>query len=303
VDSILDASQEGEQEIAAQRDRVQFLRRALERIEDDEARILEAIADSLVRRSVWIVGGDGWAYDIGFGGLDHVLTLHQDVNILVLDTEVYSNTGGQQSKATPMGAAAKFASQGKPGAKKDLALAAISYGNVYVARVAFGAKDTQTVRAFMEAESFRGPSLILAYSPCIAHGYDLALGGEQQKLAVDSGAWPLLRYDPRRRRAGENPMILDSAAPKTELTRFARNELRYRMVEQQDPQRFRRLLERAQQEVTARFAVYEHLARMPSLPGGIPAHETPAQPALVGAGRGAGNGKGGPGAGSSGAGR
>jgi pyruvate-ferredoxin/flavodoxin oxidoreductase len=210
-----------------------------------------------------------------------------------------------------MGAAAKFASQGKATAKKDLALAAISYGNVYVARVAFGAKDAQTVRAFAEAESFRGPSLILAYSPCIAHGYDLSLGAEQQKLAVDSGAWPLLRYDPRRRRVGENPMVLDSAPPKTELARFARNELRYRMVEQQDPQRFRWLLERAQQEVTARYAIYEYLARMPSPPGGIPTREKSREPELVGAGsgagsgsgRGAGEGKGGPGSGSPAAGR
>ncbi len=290
VAAILDATQDGEREIAAQRDRVRLLRRALERIEDDEARVLEAIADSLVRRSVWIVGGDGWAYDIGYGGLDHVLTLHQDVNILVLDTEVYSNTGGQQSKATPMGAAAKFASRGKATPKKDMALAAISYGNVYVARVAFGAKDTQTVRAFTEAESFRGPSLILAYSPCIAHGYDLSQGAEQQKLAVDSGAWPLLRYDPRRRRTGGNPMVLDSAAPKIELARFARNELRYRMVEQQDPQRFKWLLDRAQHEATARYAVYDYLSRMPVLPGGIPAPDKPEEPELVGAGRAGGNG-------------
>ncbi|MBI4168519.1 MAG: pyruvate:ferredoxin (flavodoxin) oxidoreductase, partial [Acidobacteria bacterium] len=210
------------------------------------------------------VGGDGWAYDIGYGGLDHVLALGPDVNILVLDTEVYSNTGGQQSKATPMAAAAKFAAAGKESPKKDLGLLAMSYGNVYVARVAFGAKDTQTVRAFLEAESFPGPSLVIAYSPCIAHGYDLAYGAEQQKLAVETGYWPLFRFDPRRRAARESPLHLDSAAPRLDFARFARNEIRYRMVEQQDPERFRRLLAAAQREVTARFALYEHLARVPA---------------------------------------
>ena len=178
-----------------------------------EARRLEALADYLVKKSVWLVGGDGWAYDIGYGGLDHVLASHRDVNILVLDTEVYSNTGGQQSKATPLGAVAKFAAAGKTTPKKDLGLLANMYGHVYVARVALGAKMPQTVQAFLEAEAYPGPSLIIAYSHCIAHGYDMANGATQQKLAVDSGVWPLYRFDPRRVAAGEPPMHLDYGPP------------------------------------------------------------------------------------------
>jgi pyruvate-ferredoxin/flavodoxin oxidoreductase len=206
------------------------------------------------------VGGDGWAYDIGYGGLDHVLASGRDVNILVLDTEVYSNTGGQQSKATPIGAAAKFAVAGKATPKKDLGLLAMAYRNVYVARVAMGAKDAQTVKAFLEAESYPGPSLILAYSHCIAHGYDLVHGAEQQKRAVECGYWPIYRFDPRREDKGENALELDSKKPKGKLADYMRNETRFRVVEQQDGQRYRHLLELAEREVADRMALYEHLA-------------------------------------------
>ena len=253
--------------IQAQRRRVSLLLQRLASIQSAEARRLEILADYLVKKSVWILGGDGWAYDIGYGGLDHVLASGRDVNILVLDTEVYSNTGGQQSKSTPLGAAAKFASAGKASPKKDLGLMAMAYGNVYVARVAFGAKDVQTVKAFVEAESYRGPSLIIAYSHCIAHGYDLAYGAEQQKKAVDSGYWPLLRYDPRRVLEGESPLQLDSPAPKLALAEFAANETRFRMVEQLDPERFKRLMEEAQVHASNRFALYEQMAKL-----AVPAH-------------------------------
>src|SRR5450432_1068172 len=203
------------------------------------------MADSLVRKSVWIVGGDGWAYDIGYGGLDHVLASGHDVNVLVLDTEVYSNTGGQASKSTPMGAAAKFAAAGKATPKKDLGLMAMAYGNVYVAHVALGAKDVQTVKAFVEAESYDGPSLIIAYSHCIAHGYDMAFGAAQQKLAVDSGVWPLYRFDPRRTEAGEPPMHLDYGPPRARVADYMRNESRFRMIERSDPARFKQFLRQA----------------------------------------------------------
>ena len=196
-----------------------------------------------MKKSVWLVGGDGWAYDIGFGGLDHVLASRRDVNVLVLDTEVYSNTGGQQSKATPLGAAAKFAAAGKATPKKDLGLIATCYGHVYVARVAFGAKRPQTVQALLEAEAYPGPSLIIAYSHCIAHGYDMAYGVEQQKLAVDSGVWPLYRFDPRRVAAGEPPLHLDSGRRKARVADYMRNEARFRMVERTDPARFKGFLQ------------------------------------------------------------
>jgi len=188
------------------------------------------------------------------------MAMNRDVNILVLDTEVYSNTGGQQSKATPLAAAAKFAMAGKATPKKDLGMLAMAYGYVYVARVAFGAKDAQTVRAFQEAESYPGTSMIIAYSHCIAHGYDLANGLEQQKLAVDAGYWPLYRYDPRRAWEGQNPLVLESGPPKIELGKYARNESRYRMVEQSFPERFKTLLEAAQHEVKTRYALYEQMA-------------------------------------------
>jgi pyruvate-ferredoxin/flavodoxin oxidoreductase len=268
VDGLLNADQHSEEGIAAQRERVAALREKITMLGNREARRLELVADYLVRKSVWAVGGDGWAYDIGYGGLDHVLAQGRDINILVLDTEVYSNTGGQQSKATPLGAAAKFAMAGKEVPKKDLGMIAMTYGNVYVARVAFGAKDTQTVRAFLEADSWPGPSLIIAYSHCIAHGYDLAYGAEQQKLAVDSGYWPLYRWDPRRIAVGELPLKLDSGAPKVKLEEYTHNETRYRMVERLDPQRFRHLMQMAQREVSSRFGVYEQLAKLAVTVGG-----------------------------------
>jgi pyruvate-ferredoxin/flavodoxin oxidoreductase len=262
VEELLHAVQGTDAGIAAQRQRVVVLRQKLRGLQTSESRRLELLSDYLVRKSVWIVGGDGWAYDIGYGGLDHVLAMGRDVNILVLDTEVYSNTGGQQSKATPLGAAAKFAVAGKALAKKDLGLLAMTYRHVYVARIAFGAKDTQTVKAFLEAESYPGPSLLIAYSPCIAHGYDLALGLEQQKLAADSGYWPLYRFDPRRLAQGESPLVLDSAHPRGDLGQFMRNETRFRMVEQQDGERFRTLLAEAKQEAAMRWALYEHVAHL-----------------------------------------
>ncbi len=262
VGGLLKADQSTEAGIAEQRLRVAALRRKLALIATPEARWLENIADYLVKKSVWIVGGDGWAYDIGYGGLDHVLAMGRDVNLLVLDTEVYSNTGGQQSKATPLGAAAKFAMAGRDRPKKDLGMLAMAYGNVYVAHVAFGARDAQTVRAFLEADSYNGPSIIIAFSHCIAHGYDLASGLEQQKLAVETGYWPLYRFDPRRLAAGENPLQMDSAQPKLDLIKFMNNETRFRVVERQNPERFRQLLAAAQKEVTTRFSIYEQLAKL-----------------------------------------
>ena len=201
--------------------------------------------------------------NIGYGGLDHVLATGHDVNILVMDTEVYSNTGGQASKATPMGAAAKFASAGKATAKKDLGMIAMSYGSIYVAKVAFGSKDTQTVKALQEAESFHGSSLVLAYSHCIAHGFDLQFGLEQQKLAVDSGHWPLYRFDPRLALAGRPPLQMDSMAPRSKLISYVKNEQRYRMVEQSNPEYFKKLMTQAQFDVTKRWMLYEQMSKMP----------------------------------------
>ncbi len=261
---ILESAEDSETGLAAQRARVQQLRAVLDgRGGDPRVARLAILADDLVRKNVWIVGGDGWAYDIGFGGLDHVLASGHDVNILVLDTEVYSNTGGQQSKATPLGASAKFATAGKSTPKKDLALMAMAYGSVYVARVALGGKDAQTVKAFVEAESYAGPSLIIAYSHCIAHGYDMAFGLDQQKLAVDSGYWPLMRFDPRRRAAGEPPLVLDSGPPKINLGKYVRNEARYRIVEQASPERFATLLAAAERHVREQYALYEQMAKQP----------------------------------------
>jgi pyruvate-ferredoxin/flavodoxin oxidoreductase len=246
--------------IAAQREHVARIKERLAKIDDPTARRLRDVIDYLVRKSVWVLGGDGWAYDIGYGGLDHVLAMGRDVNLLVLDTEVYSNTGGQASKATPLGAAAKFAAAGKATPKKDLGLMAMTYGNVYVARVAIGAKDAQTVRAFVEADAYPGPSLIIAYSHCIAHGYDLTQGPAQQRLAVESGLWPLYRYDPRRVAKGEPPLVLDSGEPTVPVAEYMHNETRFRMVEKLDPARFRELLALAQQTQRQRFAIYRHLA-------------------------------------------
>jgi pyruvate-ferredoxin/flavodoxin oxidoreductase len=262
VAGLVSADQTTEAGIKSQRERVAILKDKLAAIGTAEAKRLNILADYLVKKSVWIVGGDGWAYDIGYGGLDHVLASGRNVNILVLDTEVYSNTGGQASKSTPIGASAKFAMAGKSLPKKDLGMIAMSYGNVYVAKVAMGAKDMQVAKAFQEAESFDGPSIIIAYSHCIAHGFDLVQGCEQQKLAVDSGHWPLFRYDPRRIEEGQGPLQMDSPAPKIELGAYILNETRFRMVQQQNPEHFKHLLSMAQREVTNRYATYENLAHL-----------------------------------------
>jgi pyruvate-ferredoxin/flavodoxin oxidoreductase len=251
---------EGEAAIAERRAQVAALRERLRGLTSPEARCLDDLADALVPKSVWLVGGDGWAYDIGFGGLDHVLATGRDVNVLVLDTEVYSNTGGQQSKATPLGAAAKFAVAGKEIPKKDLGMIAMSYGHIYVARIAFGAKINQTVETLLAAEAYPGPSLVIAYSHCIAHGYDLAHGADQQKLAVDSGIWPLYRFDPRRVAEGLPPLQLDSGPPKASARDYMRNETRFRMVEKQNPDRFKRFLDAASRQAAQRYAVYQQLA-------------------------------------------
>jgi pyruvate-ferredoxin/flavodoxin oxidoreductase len=260
VRGLLTSDQSTEADIAAQRERVAELKRKLSPQDSPDSRDLLAVADSLVRKSVWLVGGDGWAYDIGAGGLDHVLGSGGKVNVLVLDTEVYSNTGGQMSKATPRAAVAKFATGGKQTAKKDLALEAISYGSVYVARVAMGGNDTHTVKAFLEAEAYDGPSLIIAYSHCIAHGYDLAFGMEQQKAATLSGYWPLMRYNPVLRAEGKNPFQLDSRAPSIPLRKYLYQEARYSMLARNSPQEADRLLELAQGDVDLRWKVYSNHA-------------------------------------------
>ncbi len=262
VDEIINAKQVDETDISQQRQRVEQLKKQLKNVSGSEALHLMSLAEYLVKKSVWIMGGDGWAYDIGYGGLDHVIASGANVNILVLDTEVYSNTGGQMSKATPMGAVAKFAAGGKPTAKKDLALLATTYGTVYVARVAMGANDNQTVKAFIEAERYDGPSLIIAYSHCIAHGFSLKYGMNQQKLAVDSGYWPLFRYNPELIKEGKNPMILDSKAPKIPLEDYIYNETRYKMVIKMNPEAAKQFLVKAQKEVNKRWKQYENLAQM-----------------------------------------
>jgi pyruvate-ferredoxin/flavodoxin oxidoreductase len=261
VEEIMTAPQVRESEIRAQRARVAELIRRLEALPDDPtAKDLLSVVDHLVRRSIWIVGGDGWAYDIGYGGLDHVLAAARDVNVLVLDTEVYSNTGGQASKATPLGAVAKFAAAGKRVARKDLALQAIAYGNVYVAQVAMGANLQQTLLAFREAEAYPGPSLILAYSHCIAHGIDMRFGLRQQDLAVACGYWPLFRYNPAMREIGENPFRLDSPRPTIPFRDYAYNELRYRALTQSRPQEAGELLAMAQAVVDEKYRTYEEMA-------------------------------------------
>ncbi|MBE7557439.1 pyruvate:ferredoxin (flavodoxin) oxidoreductase [bacterium] len=262
VDALLSADQSTEAGIAAQRRRVAALKHALAAIPRPEAGRLAAIADALVKKSVWIVGGDGWAYDIGYGGLDHVLASGRNVNMLVLDTEVYSNTGGQMSKATPRGAVAKFASGGKPSAKKDLGLMAMAYGNVYVAKVAMGANDLQTVKAFVEAESYDGPSLIIAYSHCIAHGINMRKGFDQQKAAVQSGHWPIYRFDPRRAAEGKNPLQMDSKDPSISFEDYAYQETRYKMLAKSDPAAAKALLAAASQDARQRVEFYKQMAQM-----------------------------------------
>jgi pyruvate-ferredoxin/flavodoxin oxidoreductase len=269
ADALLNADQSDQAGIERQRQNVAELKALLDEKassrngrEKPGVRDLLSLADSLVEKSVWILGGDGWAYDIGYGGLDHVLASGRDVNVLVVDTEVYSNTGGQASKATGLGAVAKFAAGGKPTPKKDLGMMAMTYGSVYVAQVAMGAKDAHTIRAFLEAEAHNGPSLIIAYSHCIAHGINMAKGMDQQKLAVDSGYWPLYRFDPVLKAEGKNPLQLDSRAPSIPLKDYVYNEARYRMLAQSNPKAAKRLLAAAQEAVNDRWQKYEQLAKM-----------------------------------------
>jgi len=262
ADALTGADQSTEAGIAAQRVRVDRLKEQLARLPDPEARRLESLADALVKKSVWIVGGDGWAYDIGYGGLDHVLHSGRNVNILVLDSEVYSNTGGQASKATPRGAVAKFAAGGKPAAKKDLALMAMSVGSVYVARVAFGADDSQLVKAFLEADAYDGPSIVVAYSHCIEQGYDMINGLDQQKNAVKSGHWPLFRYNPARVVEGKNPLQLDSKAPSIPVADYMKGETRFTRLAASNPDAYKALGDLAQHDAAARWRLYEHMAAM-----------------------------------------
>jgi len=273
---LLSAPQKDEADIYDQRTRVVLLKQLLQRKNSPEAKQLLAIADMLVKKSVWIVGGDGWAYDIGYGGLDHVLASGRNVNLLVLDTEVYSNTGGQASKSTPRGAVAKFAAGGKPGPKKDLGLMAMSYGNVYVASVAMGAKDEHTLKAFLEAEAFDGPSLIIAYSHCIAHGINMTTAMSDQKVAVDSGQWLLYRYNPERTLAGENPLILDSRAPTRKVRDFLQQQTRFKMLTKSKPEDAKRLWQQAQHDAEVRFGLYEYLAQRKDerLPAAVERQET-----------------------------
>jgi pyruvate-ferredoxin/flavodoxin oxidoreductase len=260
VDDILAAPQSKESDIRKQRSRVAQLREQLETLGNHKAKELLSIIDHFVRRSIWIIGGDGWAYDIGYGGIDQVLASGSDVNILVMDTEVYSNTGGQASKSTPIGAVAKFASGGKVTPKKDLALQAIAYGNVYVARIALGASPQQALQAFREAEAYNGPSLIIAYSPCIAHGINLENGLEQQEMAVKSGYWPLYRYNPTLRGEAKNPFVLDSLRPTIALRDYAYNETRYSSLRRTNLEQADRLMEFAQKVVEQKWALYEEMA-------------------------------------------
>jgi pyruvate-ferredoxin/flavodoxin oxidoreductase len=287
--ATLSADQHNESGINAQRERVAQIREKLQGVNTPAAKDLKAVADNLVKRSVWIVGGDGWAYDIGFGGVDHVIASGRNVNILILDTEVYSNTGGQCSKATPRGAVAKFAAGGKPSGKKDLGLMAMDYGTVYVAEVAMGSNDSQTLKAFLEAEAHDGPSIIIAYSHCIAHGYDLVHGLDQQKAAVDSGYWPLYRYNPALAEEGKNPLQLDSKDPKIPLRQFVQNETRFTMLMRSNPEAAEAFMKSAQHDIGERWKLYKHLA---SMEYGLPTEEppptpTPSTPAEVAAMKGA----------------
>jgi len=262
VDRLLQADESTEEGIQEQRNHVKRLREDLAGIDSPVARRLESVADNLCKRSVWIMGGDGWAYDIGYGGLDHVMASGKNINILVLDTEVYSNTGGQTSKATPRGAVAKFSASGKPTAKKDLARIAMAYENIYVAHVAYGAKDVQTLNAFIDAESYEGVSPIIAYSPCIAHGFDMIDNHKQQQLAVNTGHWPLFRFDPRKAEQGINPLHLDSKPPSIPYSEFVKSEARFSMLWRSHPDVAQRLLTEAQHEVGERFERYEQLSKL-----------------------------------------
>ena len=263
VYELKNTNQDTEAGINKQREMVKLLKAKLKSIQKPEAKNLLSLADSLAKKSVWILGGDGWAYDIGYGGLDHVLALGKNVNILVLDTEVYSNTGGQMSKATPLGAVAKFAMGGKPTPKKDLAMMAMAYGNVYVARVAFGANNAQTVKAFLEAEAYEGTSIIIAYAHCINQGYDLIHGPEQQKAAVQSGYWPLMRYNPDLEKEGKNPLQLDSGKPSITLDKYIYNETRYKILLRSKPEVAKKLLDESQKQVIKRWNFYKYWSEMP----------------------------------------
>jgi pyruvate-ferredoxin/flavodoxin oxidoreductase len=260
--ALLNADQSNELGLNEQRQRVEVLKQKLQEIDDPQSRDLLSLADNLVKKCVWIVGGDGWAYDIGYGGLDHVLASGRNVKVIVLDTEVYSNTGGQSSKSTPRAAVAKFAAQGKGLPKKDLGLIAMAYGYVYVAKVAMGGSDQQTLNAFIEAEAYDGPALIIAYSHCINHGIDMRKGLEQQRLAVQSGLWPLYRYNPALIAEGKNPLQIDSRDPSIPLSQYVYNETRYRMLLQSDEQRAEVLLKQAEQDVKSRWTYYKQMAAM-----------------------------------------
>ncbi|TAF20772.1 MAG: pyruvate:ferredoxin (flavodoxin) oxidoreductase, partial [Nostocales cyanobacterium] len=268
VTAILNNPQKDEADIYEQRERVSILKNQLDQLleaantkhETDQIKNLKSLADYLVKKSVWIIGGDGWAYDIGYGGLDHVLASGRNINVLVLDTEVYSNTGGQMSKATPKGAVAKFAAGGKPAAKKDLGLIAMTYGNIYVASVAMGAKDEHTLRAFLEAEAYDGPSLIIAYSHCVAHGINMATAMQNQKAAVDSGRWLLYRYHPDRVHQGLNPLQLDSRTPRIPVENSMYMENRFKMLTKMNPATAKELLQEAQSDINARWQMYQYLA-------------------------------------------
>jgi pyruvate-ferredoxin/flavodoxin oxidoreductase len=266
VEKLLVREDRTEAAIKERRELIAVLRARLAGFSTPEARRLDLLADYLVRKSVWGLGGDGWAYDIGYGGLDHVIANLRDINLLVMDTEVYSNTGGQASKSTPVGASAKFAFAGKEVHKKDLGLIAMTYGHVYVASVAIGAKDLQAVKAFVEADSYPGPSIIIAYSHCIAHGYDLDEGPAHQKLAVDSGIWPLYRFDPRRIEQGLPPLQLD-AEPKGEgVAEYMKSETRFRMVEKMDKSRFDMLVKQHEADIKKKIHLYKQLAQLTCAP-------------------------------------
>ena len=280
VGAILSAKQKDEADIYEQRQRVDILKERLNQLKSPEAKQLLAIADMLVKKSVWIVGGDGWAYDIGYGGLDHVLASGRNVNLLVLDTEVYSNTGGQASKSTPRGAVAKFAAGGKASPKKDLGLMAMTYGNVYVASVAMGAKDEHTLKAFLEAEAYDGPSIIIAYSSCIAHGVDMTTSMTDQKVAIETGQWLLYRYNPEREAAGENPLVLDSRAPTRKVQEYLLQQTRFKMLTKSKPEDAERLWKLAQQDVEHRYRMYEYMATRKSEPAAA-AKETAEKPAAI----------------------
>ena len=262
VSAILDAPQNSDEEIRAVQEKVEELKAMLENLGTEEAENLESVADNLVKKSVWSIGGDGWAYDIGYGGLDHAIASGKNINILVLDTEVYSNTGGQMSKSTPRGAVAKFAAAGKKLGKKDLALMAMSYGNVYVGKVAIGANDAQTIKVFREAEAYNGPSLIIAYCHCIAHGINMVNGLDEQKKAVDSGHWMLMRYNPDLAKEGKNPLIIDSKDPTLPLADYIYGETRYKSLKVAQPEEAAELLAEEEKDLKAKWRYYRHMAAM-----------------------------------------